>query len=740
MGSVVDEDTAQTINETRDTAIELFESARTELQKVFIVFVIVLVGTIIAMRAYVWEYLESVAVSYLSAADAAQVDIVARTPFDVLLMQAKIGLILGIIAAIITAGYLGRKAILRRVDQRANVTRGRIYGFVFFSLSLAIAGAIYAYSVFFPVMFRILIEQALQASVKPSFGVVRFTEFLLFLTLSFAIAAQLPLFIGALTYSEIVKYETFRDNWRYAVLGIFVFGMIFSPPDPFTLLMWAFPLIALYLFSLGIGKIVTNISRARRNDSAIDIARYTTKAKYVGYGFATGTLLTFGVFVTGIAESLYSTLDTGLSLPYLGTIVSVELLATEATLSQVWTSIQVGTLVGGIILFTQLVSILREPVVQPLYAGARMDPEEIDLSQLDVNEVKQAPDATFAALSEDDAVQLARDSMESNPEKAELILNRWEEVQQESEEDTTTSDGQETEEEDEDLLRDTAAGVVDAFSEDRTTEDDIGGYLYDIQFIANSLRSRMFVLFGVFLGVFLAAFSYFYYRGIGDVMSQFTSRVPEEQFQPGAGDAPTASIDYVVALHPVEVLIFIVKFSGILAIIATLPLLLYYAWPAIQNRGFVSTEGDRRGFLVWGATLLGIILGGTVLGFVYIAPVTVSYLVTDALESGVVISYRIRNLLWFVFFLTIGIGLFFAIPVSVLIFHYTGIASFEWMYETWRPIIVGLLILGALLTPGSIITMLLLVIPLIIAYSIGVGLLWVLTYPSRARNVDAQTS
>ncbi len=47
-----------------------------------------------------------------------------------------------------------------------------------------------------------------------------------------------------LSYAEIVPYELFRDKWRHAIVGIFAFGALFTPPDPFTQIMWAVPLVA----------------------------------------------------------------------------------------------------------------------------------------------------------------------------------------------------------------------------------------------------------------------------------------------------------------------------------------------------------------------------------------------------------------------------------------------------------------------------------------------------------------
>ena len=85
MAGAIDEDTKQTVAQGRATLGSLIGSARDDLRKAFIVFVIGFMGTFYALRLYIWDTLK---------ADLNQnpdIRIVATTPFDVILLQAKIG-------------------------------------------------------------------------------------------------------------------------------------------------------------------------------------------------------------------------------------------------------------------------------------------------------------------------------------------------------------------------------------------------------------------------------------------------------------------------------------------------------------------------------------------------------------------------------------------------------------------------------------------------------------------------
>jgi sec-independent protein translocase protein TatC len=306
--------------------------------------------------------------------------------------------------------------------------------------------------------------------------------------------------------------------------------------------------------------------------------------------------------------------------------------------------------------------------------------------------------------------------------------------------------------------------VLNPFTEDELDEEDIGGYFYDIQFILSSLKSRLFAIFAVFTGVLGASFAGLYYGAINVIVDRLVEQVPSEEFQQSGGIPGTVPADAVlpdpsrpgyaqeaanagsstptdilVALHPVEVLVFIVKFSVVLATAVTLPLVLYYAWPAIQDRGFM-TEARRRTFLTWGFSLTFGLLGGSLLGLVYIAPAIIGYLITDATDAGMVISYRIKSFLWMVFFLTIGIGLFANIPVTMGLFHRGRIAPFRLQRKYWREVTLVIFIAGWLISPKGVLPMMLFSIPIVLAFMLGLLALWIVTLPNEFRDRVAKAA
>ncbi|MDF9747246.1 twin-arginine translocase subunit TatC [Natrinema salsiterrestre] len=756
MSSAVDEDTAKAINSGRETIGALLSGAQQHLQKVFIVFLVGFVGAFYALRMVVWDFLEATATGQMNEEIEASTDIITRTPFEVILLQAKIGMVVGALFALPALLFFSRKALRRRgYTSVVPISKGYIAGFAVMALSLFAAGVVYAYTIFFPYAFGFLATNAVSAGVKPSYGITEFTEFMALLTLSFGLAAQLPLLMGALSYTEIIPFETFRDKWRYAVIGIVIFGALFSPPDPFTQVMWAMPMIVLYVFSLGLAKVVTNV---RRRGAATSGGTGTAhiKRRLLQFGGALGVAaLAITVAVDQGAfgylhESVFPAFPSAVrpSRP-----TGLETTAIEhGLLGEVAVGLLLAAAVGALVLLAYTIYVLQEPVYPRPDDIRRADShEDVDFDTLEVDDIEDLSAQVFRTMSEEQALEYSRQAMyDDDRSKAEAILDRFDTIQEMQAEDgdastgaTASAGGAPAGEDEGGLFANTAAGMLDPFTEDETTEDDIGGYAYDIAFVLNSLASRMFIIVGMFMAVMGATFFWLYSGGLGNVLLLFLDRIPRDVLAEVVGEDVNLSelnetqflqqiieeLDIVVALHPVEVLIFEAKVSALAGLVAVLPVVLYFAWPAAKERGLV--YGDRRTFIVWGGGLLAGFAVGTYFGFFWVAPSIISYLVSDALANQVVVSYRIKSFFWLVIFTTVGIGFLLNIIVTMALFHVGGIVSYRSMLERWRPVVVGIFVLAAFFSPKGILMMLIFSIPIALTYLIGLAVLYVLTAGGR---------
>ena len=721
MASALDEDTQRSIAEGQETAKAFLRSIQKDLQKVFVVFLLGFLATFWALRVFIWDRLRAVTESNMDPAVAAEADVIATTPFEVILLQAKIGLIVGAITAIPPLIYVTRDELRRRgMWPQSPVAIWKLAGTGLLGVGLFTAGVSYGVFAFFPLMFGFLAEFGLEAGIQPTYGIVMWTEFIVFLSLSFGLAGQMPLLITGLSYGEIVPYETFRDNWRYAIVAIFVFGAVFSPPDPFTQLLWAFPLVALYGFSLYLAKLVVT---AKRSSDRIDVfGAIRNHWNVVGGATVLGGALVYGFYEYGgrtgfndllrLANSSWRFLEPGAGLgvdPATAAGVYAALwafaFAAVATLWAVYTDLDTTS------------------------AGYQYgDPAAIDVSELDAAGVRAAPEDAFAKMEEAESLALAQAAMDDDdPEKAQAILDRFDEADDESDGDGGAG-ADDADEGGEDGLVGTVQNRTSRASstflaeltdgDEEAAEDDIGGYYTDLRFIFDSLRTRSFRIVAVFGAVMAAAFTWLYLGGLGTVRGDLERRVPAE-IEGGIN---------IITLHPVEALIFMVKFSVMLGVFAAFPVVLYYAWPALRERGFV--KGRVYQVYLWAGALGAGMIGGFALGYAYIAPGLIGWLVTDARLADMIITYQVSDFLWLVIYTTIGIGFLADIPIAMVLLNNAGV-PYRVFRERWREVTIGILLAAAVFTPADVITMFLATIPLMLAYGIGVGVLFLVTFGGR---------
>ena len=127
--------------------------------------------------------------------------------------------------------------------------------FVVFGTLMFYIGAAFAYFVVFPIGFKVLI----------TFGGDNFTAMLkiseyvsvaLKIMIGFGIAFELPVLSYFLAKLSLITDKTLKEFFRYAVVIIFIVAAVLTPPDLFSQLAMATPLLVLYGLSIWIAKIV----------------------------------------------------------------------------------------------------------------------------------------------------------------------------------------------------------------------------------------------------------------------------------------------------------------------------------------------------------------------------------------------------------------------------------------------------------------------------------------------------
>ncbi len=123
------------------------------------------------------------------------------------------------------------------------------------SVALFYAGVAFAYLVLIPKVMAFMLNYA-TTYMQPLIGIASYFAFVARLCLAFGLVFELPLVVLLLSHLGVVKPRTLWKGWRYALLAIVVMSALLTPPDIFSQLVMAGPVMLLYLGSVGVAMVV----------------------------------------------------------------------------------------------------------------------------------------------------------------------------------------------------------------------------------------------------------------------------------------------------------------------------------------------------------------------------------------------------------------------------------------------------------------------------------------------------
>ena len=182
----------------------------------------------------------------------------------------------------------------------------------------------------------------------------------------------------------------------------------------------------------------------------------------------------------------------------------------------------------------------------------------------------------------------------------------------------------------------------------------------------------------------------------------------------------------LLALSPTEPFLVILKVVFGAAVLVTLPVLLYqlyaYVVPAIGQQ-------TRRKTLLMVGGVSGLFLGGVVFVYFLVLPVALQWLLGFA-GNDFEVALRANEYFSFALTLMFAGGLVFEVPVAMLVLARLGLVSADQFRRGWRVAIVVIALIAAILPGGDPVSMLLLMVPQLILYAVGIWLASVFGRPA----------
>ena len=124
------------------------------------------------------------------------------------------------------------------------------------SVVLFFTGMAFAYLLVFPTVFGFMAKVA-PDGVAWMTDIEKYLSFVMSTFIAFGVTFEVPIIVIVLVQMRIVELKTLKE-WRpYVIVGAFVIGAIFTPPDVISQLMLAIPLCLLYELGMLMARFVS---------------------------------------------------------------------------------------------------------------------------------------------------------------------------------------------------------------------------------------------------------------------------------------------------------------------------------------------------------------------------------------------------------------------------------------------------------------------------------------------------
>lgn len=176
--------------------------------------------------------------------------------------------------------------------------------------------------------------------------------------------------------------------------------------------------------------------------------------------------------------------------------------------------------------------------------------------------------------------------------------------------------------------------------------------------------------------------------------------------------------DDLIFYAPAEALFASIKISFMAAVIASVPIILYQFWKFIAP---ALLQKEQR----WAIPLFLLGLGFFILGLVFcnliILPLVINFFVTFGMDRSLTPELAVGTYVDFNVKFLLAFGFAFEIPLVLSLLARVGVVQHEVLAQYRKHAAMVALILSAVVTPdATLFTMLLMAVPLIILYEIGI--------------------
>jgi sec-independent protein translocase protein TatC len=131
------------------------------------------------------------------------------------------------------------------------------------SYALFLCGMAFAYFVVFPTIFRVMAHYNAPLGAEMTTDIDNYLSFVLTMFLAFGVTFEVPIVVVILVRMGFVTIAKLKQIRPYVVVGAFVISAVVTPPDVFSQLILAVPLVLLYEVGILAARLIVGKDKAK---------------------------------------------------------------------------------------------------------------------------------------------------------------------------------------------------------------------------------------------------------------------------------------------------------------------------------------------------------------------------------------------------------------------------------------------------------------------------------------------
>jgi sec-independent protein translocase protein TatC len=157
--------------------------------------------------------------------------------------------------------------------------------------------------------------------------------------------------------------------------------------------------------------------------------------------------------------------------------------------------------------------------------------------------------------------------------------------------------------------------------------------------------------------------------------------------------------------------------SVVIGLIIAFPYLFWEIWRFVSPGLHINERKAARGAVFFVSVLFFL---GAGFGYFILAPLSINFLSNYQVDPSIMNEFDITSYISTLSMLVIASAIMFQLPVIIYFLSMSGLVSSTWLRSYRRHAIVVILIVSALITPPDVISQLLIAMPILVLYEVGI--------------------